>query len=351
MIGAEAMRRRGEETWDEDPVLHVPVLPQEIVAWLGGDSPEALSGWIVDGTLGLGGHTTLLLERLPNVRVLGIDQDPVAREHAREHLAQFGDRVRVRDARLSELGRVLRKERIGRPIGMLLDLGASSLQLDTAERGFSFRDDGPLDMRMDPTRERTAADIVNRWDESDLADLFYYEGDERRARPVARAIVEARRRVPFQRTSALAEVIARAVGKPAGGGKIHPATRCFQALRRAVNEEGEELLAGLAAADHWLAGGGRLAVIAFHSGEDREVKRYLGEGAREGRWNVLTRKPVRPGAEEERVNRRSRSARLRVAERVRPAGADDARELAALYGNGNGNGNGHGHDAAREVRP
>lgn len=320
MIGAEAMSRRAEGTEDEGPLLHVPVLPEEIVRFLGGDSPQSLRGWIVDGTLGLGGHAALLLERLPGIRVLGIDQDPDARALAQERLGLFGERARVRAARLSELGRVLRKERIGRPVGMLLDLGASSLQIDSAQRGFSFREDGPLDMRMDPSRERTAAEIVNRWDESDLADLFYYEGDERRARAVARALVEARRRAPFQRTAALAEVIARAVGKGSGSGagRIHPATRCFQALRRAVNEEGEELLAGLAAAEHWLADGGRLAVISFHSGEDRDVKRFLGQGAREGRWRVLTKKPVRPGPEEERANRRARSARLRVAERLRP---------------------------------
>lgn len=319
MIGAHAMTRRSEGAADGPESAHVPVLPEEIVAYLGGEDPQRLEGWIVDATLGPGGHSALLLERLPRARVLGTDQDPHARELARERLAPFGERARVRAARFSELGRTIRKERIGRPVGMLLDLGASSLQLDSAERGFSFREDGPLDMRMDPERERTAAEIVNRWDESDLADLFYYEGDERRARAVARAIVEARRRAPFQRTAALADLIARVVGKTPGPGRIHPATQCFQALRRAVNEEGEELLAGLSAAEHWLADGGRLAVISFHSGEDRDVKRFFAAGAREGRWRLLTKKPVRPGAEEERVNRRARSARLRVAERLRAA--------------------------------
>ncbi len=330
MIGARAMGRRSEGTEDAPESAHVPVLPEEIVAYLGGEAPERLAGWVVDATQGPGGHSALLLERLPRVHVLGTDQDPHARALARERLAPFGERARVRASRFSELGRTIRKERIGRPIGMLFDLGASSLQLDSAERGFSFREDGPLDMRMDPERERTAAEIVNRWDESDLADLFYYEGDERRARAVARAIVEARRRAPFQRTSALAELIARVVGKTPGPGRIHPATKCFQALRRAVNEEGEELLAGLAAAEHWLADGGRLAVISFHSGEDRDVKRFLAEGARAGRWRLLTKKPARPGAEEEHANRRARSARLRVAERVRAA--DDLEPPA----NGNG---------------
>ncbi len=319
------MEQRTRSENDGGRPVHVPVLPEEILRFLGGDEPSRTEGWIVDGTLGLGGHAALLLERLAGVRVLGIDQDPDARRLARGHLERFGERVRVRAARMSELSRVIRKERIGRPIGMLFDLGVSSMQLDRPERGFSLAADGPLDMRMDPTRERTAADIVNTWDESDLADLFYYEGDEPGARVVAREICRARRRAPFHRTAALADTIAAALGRPAGGGRIHPATRCFQALRRAVNEEGEELLAGLQAAECWLADGGRLAVVSFHSGEDRVVKRFLAAGAREGRWEILTKKPVRPSPEEERRNRRSRSARLRVARRVRGAGDEGPR--------------------------
>ncbi len=299
---------------DERPA-HVPVLPTEVLAGLVGGDPARLEGWIVDGTLGLGGHTALVLEACPNVRVLGVDRDDDALAMARERLAPFADRVRLRKGHLAGLARTIRKERIGRPVGALFDLGVSSMQLDRPERGFSFLDDGPLDMRMDRSIERTAADIVNEWDESDLADLFYYEGDETRSRKVAAAIVAARRRVPFQRTAALADLIANTLG---GGGRVHPATKCFQALRRAVNEEGEELLRGLDAAEHWLADGGRLAVISFHSGEDREVKRFLQQGVRGGRWDVLTKKPISAGEDERRRNRRSRSARLRVAVRKRP---------------------------------
>jgi len=298
--------------------VHVPVLPDEVLHALGGERPAEREGWIVDATCGAGGHAGLILARMPRVSLLGLDQDPCALAEARRSLAPYGERVRLRHGRLSQLARRVRKERIGRPVGVLLDLGVCSLHLDRPERGFSFQDDGPLDMRMDPTRERTAADVVNTWDEGDLADLLFYEGDEARARKIARALVEARRRAPFLRTAALADAVAQAVGR--GGGRIHPATRTFQALRRAVNEEGEELRSGLASAEHWLADGGRLAVISFHSGEDREVKRFLAGGARAGRWETLTKKPVAPGPEERRANRRARSARLRAAERRRAWG-------------------------------
>ena len=301
-----------------DVQVHIPVLPDEVVAAIAGERPEDLDGWIVDGTCGAGGHTRSLLEAAPLVRVLALDQDPEALDLARENLAGYGDRVRLRRARLSELARTIRKERIGRPLGVLFDLGVCSLHLDRPERGFSFLADGPLDMRMDPARPRTAADIVNGWDESDLADLFYFEGGESRARRIARAIVEARRRAPFLRTAGLAEVVSRSIGR--AGGRIHPATRTFQALRRAVNEEGDELLGGLAAADHWLADGGRLAVISFHSGEDRAVKHFLQRGGREGRWDILTRKPLTASSAEVRDNRRARSARLRAAARLRDVG-------------------------------
>ncbi len=294
----------------------VPVLVREVVELFAGLDPrlfESGEGWIVDGTLGLGGHTLALLEALPMVRVLGVDQDEQALARAATRLEPHAARVRLRQGRMSELGRIVRKERIGRPVGFLFDLGVSSLQLDRSDRGFSFQADGPLDMRMDRRRDRTAADIVNRWDESDLADLFFYEGDETRARVIAHAIVEARRRAPFLRTLALADLIARALG---GGGKIHPATRAFQALRRAVNEEGDELLEGLLAATHWLAVGGRLVVISFHSLEDAETKRRLLDGSRAGLWRLLTKKPIAAGRDETRTNPRARSAHLRAAERT-----------------------------------
>jgi len=223
----------------------------------------------------------------------------------------------VRHARVSMLDRVLHEEGVTRVAAMLLDLGASSLQLDHAARGFSFAVDAPLDMRMDPDRARTAADIVNCWDEADLADLFLYEGGEPRARKVARAIVASRRRAPFLRTLALADLIEHTLGRGGSRAHLHPATRVFQALRRAVNEEGDELRSALALAEAWLVDGGRLAVISFHSGEDGAVKRCLAEGARAGRWRLVTRKPLRPGPSEVARNRRARSAVLRCAERTR----------------------------------
>jgi 16S rRNA (cytosine1402-N4)-methyltransferase len=291
----------------------------EVVRALGGERGESLEGWIVDATLGAGGHSALIANAFPRVRILGLDQDPQILEHAARKLAPFERRVRIRRGRMSSLASIVDEEGAFRVVGVLFDLGASSLQLDSATRGFSFQSDGPLDMRMDPDRERTAADIVNKWDESDLADLFFYEGGESRSRKIARAIVESRRRAPFLRTGALADLIERVTGR--GDAKIHPATRVFQALRRAVNEEGEELLAGLAGAEQWLVDGGRLAVISFHSGEDGAVKRFLADGERDGRWELDSRKPIHAGHDEVRRNPRSRSASLRVATRRRRNGA------------------------------
>ncbi len=298
--------------------IHTPVMVSAVLACLAsGDEAAALEGWVVDGTLGLGGHTRALLEAFPGVRVLGIDQDPAALELARARLAGHVQRVAIARGRLSQLGELVDHAGITAPIGMLLDLGANSLHFDRPERGFSFQVDGPLDMRMDPDRGRTAADIVNHWDEEDLADLFFYEGGEHRSRHVARAIVDSRRRAPFLRTMALADLIARTIGARATA-RIHPATRCFQALRRAVNEEGDELQEALRFADERLADGGRLVVIGFHSGEDGMVKRFLAEGAREGRWQIVTKKPLAPSGSEVHANPRARSARLRCGRRLRP---------------------------------
>lgn len=318
MFGSEIEFMDAEAAERGEQPLHIPVLPTQVVATFGDLSVRHHQGWIVDATLGLGGHTELLLEKLPWARVLGVDHDPVALELAKARLARFETRVRVRRGRFSDLARIVRKEQIGMPVGLLFDLGVSSMQLDVAERGFSFQHDGPLDMRMDPSRDRNAADIVNHWDESDLADLFYYEGGETRARRIAKALVEARARAPFRRTAALADLVVRALGGSSGG-RLHPATRVFQALRRAVNEEGEELHAALGAADHWLADGGRLAVISFHSGEDGEVKRFIAAAARAGRFAATTKKPIEPDQAECRANPRSRSAKMRVAERLRAA--------------------------------
>jgi 16S rRNA (cytosine1402-N4)-methyltransferase len=294
--------------------VHIPVMVAEVVELLGGSvEADRTAGLIVDATLGAGGHSAQLLESLPGASVLGTDQDPQVLELARERLEPFGDRARLARARISDLSTLLRKLRVEPLAGLLMDLGVSSLQLDRAERGFSFQLDGPLDMRMDPERERTAADIVNRWDESDLADLFYFEGGETRSREVARAVVEARKRTPFRRTVGLALLVEQVLGRR---GKAHPATRVFQALRRAVNEEGEELLAGLRAGELFLRPGGVLTVITFHSGEDGVVKRHLAEGARRGVWEVLTPRPLEPSRAELRANPRARSARVRAARRT-----------------------------------
>jgi 16S rRNA (cytosine1402-N4)-methyltransferase len=301
--------------------VHVPVLLGEVLEALNGvDSELRRGGWIVDGTVGAGGHARAILETFPEVSLFGIDQDPEVLEHARSELAEFGRRAVLVSSRHSLVYPRLAEVVDGPVIGCLLDLGANSLHFDRPERGFSLQADGPLDMRMDPTRSRTAADIINSWDSEDLADLFFYEGDERRSRAVAEAVVAARARVPFQRTLALADVIARAVGGTRG--RIHPATRCFQALRRAVNDEGEELRHGLRVAEKVLVPGGRLLVVTFHSLEDGFVKRFLQERAREGCWQLVNRKPLGPGAAERRANPRARSALLRVAERqVSPAGS------------------------------
>jgi 16S rRNA (cytosine1402-N4)-methyltransferase len=326
---APAMQERKQQRGPRD--MHASVLGPEIVELFRAQLGTCASGCILDGTLGLGGHAQLLLGALPALQLVGIDQDPRALELARERLAAQSARTQFFHARLSEIGHVLQQAGSPRLVGMLLDLGVSSMQIDDPARGFSFQHDGPLDMRMDPRRDRSAADIVNRWDEKDLADLFYFEGGETRSRAVARAIVEARRRAPFLRTGALADLIDNLLRAGARAGKIHPATLVFQALRRAVNEEGEELRAGLQAAERQLVPGGILAVISFHSGEDREVKRFLSEAERAGRFETLTRSPIEASPAERRSNPRARSARLRAARRL-PAGAlPPARDLVRAH--------------------
>jgi 16S rRNA (cytosine1402-N4)-methyltransferase len=283
---------------------HTPVLLQE--------SLEALAvrsgGFYVDGTVGLGGHASEVLRRsAPNGRLLATDRDLEALDQARRTLAPFGDRVSFEHAEIRELPSRL----ADRPAdGILLDLGVSSLQLDDASRGFSFRTEGPLDMRMDRSRGETAAEVVNRLPERALADLIYALGEERGSRRVARFIVEARRRSPITTTSELAAIVRRALGGRRG--RIDPATRTFQALRIHVNRELEGLGATLRALASCLRPGGRLVVIAFHSLEDREVKVCFRELHRQAGFGLLTRRPVRPGEPEQRQNPRSRSARLRA---------------------------------------
>jgi 16S rRNA (cytosine1402-N4)-methyltransferase len=300
---------------------HVSVLVEEVLDALG--TPPTLAGDVVDGTTGAGGHALAILAAYPDVRVIAGARAPPALERARAELLPYGDRAVVLQGRLSELEELCERAGVERLVGCLFDFGVSSMQLDRAERGFSFTADGPLDMRMGPDERRTAADIVNRWDEADLADLLYHEGGERRSRRIAKAIVEARRRAPFLRTLALADVIERAVG---GSGRVHAATKSFQALRRAVNQEGEELRRALLWAEAALVPGGRLVALTFHSGEDGAVKRFLARGTREGRWSLWNKRPLEPSRAEIRRNPRARSARLRAAIRlngIHPAGAPE----------------------------
>ena len=295
----------GGDVMSEPERVHTPVLLSEVVSHFTDEHPDSVAGWVVDGTLGAGGHSRALLETYPNIKVFGLDQDPEVLSIAQRELASFEGRVLFARGRFSRLFALLKAAGIESAIGVLFDLGANSLHFDQADRGFSFAADGPLDMRMDPDRRRTAADIVNSWDEEDLADLFYHEGGEKNSRRIAHAIVQARRRVPFMRTAALAETISTASGRK--GGRIHPATRSFQALRRAVNEEAEELLHGLKVAERILerldapfaVGGTRVRVsasigVAFSptavddpDGLVREADQAMYQAKRAGRSRVV----------------------------------------------------------------
>jgi 16S rRNA (cytosine1402-N4)-methyltransferase len=290
---------------------HAPVLLAETVAFL----EPSRGGTFVDCTLGLGGHTAALLEAGAS-RVIGLDRDPRAIDLARERLAPFGDRVVLAHADYRELPAVLTRLGVGPIDGALADLGVSSMQLDEPGRGFSFRADGPLDMRMDTTRGQTAAELLATVDEAELADVIFRFGEDRKSRRIARSIVEGREEAPIETTARLASLVRRA----AGGGvyqRIDPATRTFQALRIWVNHELDGLDTFVIDAVRALRQGGRLVVIAFHSLEDRIVKHTARVLERtEGIVRVLTKKPVVAGEAERDVNPRSRSAKLRAVERV-----------------------------------
>lgn len=317
---------------------HTPVLLEEVTRWLG---PER-GGTIVDCTLGLGGHSEALLAASPETRVIGIDRDLGAIEQARRRLARFEERFEAVHANFKELAAVLSQVGIEEVRGILADLGVSSMQLEDEGRGFSFATDAPLDMRMDRSQKETAADLIARLTERELSDLIFEYGEERGARRVARAIVRERQRHPITTTRQLADIVVRALRVP-GRWRIHPATRTFQAIRIAVNDELDSVRRFIPEAISHLARGGRLAVISFHSLEDRIVKQSFQResgrcvcppelrgggrapiepdvvcdlcGAR-NRVAVLTRKPVTPSREEIESNPRSRSARLRVCERL-----------------------------------
>jgi 16S rRNA (cytosine1402-N4)-methyltransferase len=267
---------------------------------------------VVDGTVGAGGHSLGIAKALgPTGRLLGLDRDSEILACARAALAEAkaaGEQVRVSLHHLSfsRMREALAQEGLSGCDRVLLDLGVSSLQLDKAGRGFSLMADGPLDMRMDTTAPTTAADWLQSVAEGELADAIFAFGDERYSRRIARAIVQARERAPLLRTTQLADLVVRTLPPAARHGRIHPATRTFQAIRMAVNDELGELQRGLAAAHDCLRPGGRLCVIAFHSVEDRVVKHFLRE-----RLQVVTKKPIEAGEDEIRRNPRARSARLR----------------------------------------
>ena len=306
----------GDDTAQQSRPAHLPVLLEEVLTWL---APKP-AGLYCDATLGLGGHARWVLERsAPDGRLVGIDRDPAALEAARATLQPFGDRVTLVHARFSQAREVL--ERLGMvPVdGFLIDLGVSSPQLDRPERGFSFRNDGPLDMRMDPTTGESAADLLRRVDEAELCDIIRQYGEERHAARVARAIVDARRAGDLDTTGKLATLVARAIPRHEYG--KNPATRTFQALRIAVNQELDELERFLAVAADCLRPGGRLCVIAFHSLEDRIVKRRFRalagkDGGGPAILRILTKHVVQAGGAERARNPRARSAHLRAAERL-----------------------------------
>jgi 16S rRNA (cytosine1402-N4)-methyltransferase len=295
---------------------HEPVLKDEVVRLLEG------AELVMDLTLGPGGHSEALLEAGVGA-VVGVDRDPEALALARERLARFGDRFRAVHGTFSELDRIAAEASLRAVEGTLFDLGVSSLHLDRPDRGFSYREDGPLDMRMGSDGP-TAADVVNGYEEEELARVIYEYGEERMSRRIAAAIVRARGRAPIETTGQLVSVVASAVPRRRKG--PHPARRTFQALRIEVNRELEELAASLPRAVDLLAPGGLLVVISYHSAEDRLVKRFL---LAEERLEILTRKPVRPSAREVARNRRARSALLRAARKVALSEAGAEREEAA----------------------
>jgi 16S rRNA (cytosine1402-N4)-methyltransferase len=289
--------------------LHTPVLVEQVVRWLRIEP----RGTYVDATVGTGGYAVEIARQLSTGRLIGIDRDPRALDVARARLRAFERQVVLVHSNFSRIEEIARGLKLPPVNGVVADLGVSSLQLDSPERGFAFRWAGPLDMRMDPDELRTAAEIVNYWPERELADLIYRFGEERNSRKIARRIVRAR---PIRDTEHLATVVAG--GRTRGRQKLHPATKTFLALRIAVNREMEELEQFLSRTPATLASEGRWVVVSYHSLEDRMVKREFQRLAREGVIKVLTKHVIQPTQQEIRANPRARSAKMRVAEKRAP---------------------------------
>ena len=290
--------------------MHVPVMVGEVRDLLCAHGPRV----VVDATVGTGGHAAALLAAT-DAHLIGIDRDLDALALARERLGSFGTRVMLRHADFSDLAAVVQECGAEAVDAIVADLGMSSFALDDPARGFSFRFDGPLDMRMDRSQPLRAYDLVNEETEADLANLLHHWGEERAARRIARSVIDARRRRPIETTAELRAIVERVLGPRRAGG-VHPATRTFQALRIAVNREVESLAAFLESAPALLSAGGRMAVIAYHSLEDRAVKERMRALARDESFALLTRKVIKPADVEVASNPRARSARLRALERV-----------------------------------
>lgn len=299
---------------DEIKKDHIPVMLGEVMEFL--DPKE--NDVIVDGTLGSGGHAEAILKRIgPRGRLVGIDKDPQSLRAARERLRPYVEQACFVREDFRDLDRILSELGIAKVNGILLDLGVSSFQLDDPQRGFSFQAEGPLDMRMDQNNPVSAFDLVNSLPENELAGILRDYGEERWHNRIARTIVRQRAMHPIETTSDLREVVLKAVPSRKGkGARIHPATRTFQAIRIAVNCELESIAIVLKKCVDLLAPGGRIAVIAFHSLEDRIVKQQFRVWAKDGKVKLVVKKPLRPGEKECQENPRARSARLRIAERT-----------------------------------
>ncbi len=298
----------------EEKYLHKPVLLEEVLEFLDLSAGKT----IVDATVGGGGHSRHILERIsPGGTLIGIDRDPESLKIAHERLKDFSDSsFKLVNRNFVFLKEIFSDLNIGEADGILFDLGISSVQMETAQRGFSIKNNGPLDMRMNRSRALTAKDIVNRMSERDLSDLIQKYGEERFHRRIAGNIARSRKRKEIETTGELASIISAGIPYKNRRGRIHPATRTFQAIRIAVNDELKAVEEAVKKASGLLTKNGRLCVIAFHSLEDRIVKNIMKSLKRSGDFRIHTKKPVTAGSRETDINPRSRSAKLRVAERI-----------------------------------